>query len=103
MAHRRRAKQPAEGLPKKYSGFEDGDCDKRCNIRRWGERLALQAEFESLALRAVAEHMTPAAYEHFCRAAWERAISRVTVMDQNPPDAGDPPKKEEPPPTGPKN
>jgi len=77
-------------IPKKaYSGFDDQHQDGRCRWQRWGYRLSLLADLESVALRSVGEHMTIQAFQDACMRSWNRAIRMVDESAHDEP--GDPP------------
>lgn len=90
---KRKTKAPKPEGRKTYTGFKE-HADHRCEPKKWAERLAVIAELDAVALRAVGEHMTLGAFQHACMTAWNNAHARIATMISTD-ESGDPPDDDE--------
>jgi len=91
---KKRTKVPVVKKGAVYSGFDDPHRDSRCRYKKWGDRYALFADLDSVAGRAIGEHMTVQAFQEACMHAWNRAMLNIDRMNEA--EAGDPPAEPAP-------
>jgi len=88
---KKHSKVKVERKGKNFSGFDDSQHpDSRCRWKRWGDRMAMLSDLDSVAFRAVGEHMTVKAFQEACMHAWNKALTVIDRADQD--EAGDPPE-----------
>jgi len=60
-----------------YEEHDDEGTDSRCQHQKWGQRLSILKQLESLACLAIAEHMDVESWQTVCVNAWNRSIDAI--------------------------